>query len=788
MMHPEAVEVGMRGLDCLGRTHLLALFLLAGLAAGVWSSAEAVRAQDGLPTRPSVHTITALHQGLQVYWYEPGEDGGSALTAYDVEYRSTGAEQWTDAGHTGTSQPAVIAGLRFDTAYEVRVRARNANGAGPWSSVESRRTSRDDGKPDPPRPPALEPGDGRLKVSWTAPAYTGGRPLTGYRVRYTTDNAATWRTWAPGGNRLITGTTTTITGLDNGVTVGVTVGALNARGQGRYALPFAEAAPAPALTLSLEISRKLCTANTLTELSWTITGGVPPYTLTVEGKKVDPDAEKHRANCGPIATDPLTGDPLPESKKRFRATVTDSRTTPASVNQQVDVELAAALPVPIATAQVSPMRLSVNIAWDGLLRPSSCQVASGCFGFRTRAAGETSWNYSDDSQERIGIGRRPWIHRDVDAAGATIEASISAVRDPIELETPDVLNWAPTIKATTLTKISGLTATATHDTVTVRWNRQTSADVWDVDIGRLGGGGAFKSLSAYGSADQVAAWGDPASATHEVTFTQLPSDTEYRVHVRGRSFPERGPDHVVGAGATVRTKPAPPGQAPLVRGPQNLRATATNDTVTVSWDHPRLDTKDDYWLYIEGPNPWNVPVAQMHTTVFPPANSRTYTGLDPDTTYRIEVMHNDIVRAKAELTITTLPTPGSPAEAGRHSSPGQELQSIQNWPLNGPFAPVWPVPAYVSDPERWAWFTEDAWIRRGGTYIDQRRGEIDTRRWHGGIDIGAENRPSYRHPIQAIAEGVVREFAFTEGAYVVYCPGASGGHHMIDDVFEQDDN
>jgi hypothetical protein len=78
----------MRGLDCLSRTHLLGLVLLAGLAAGVWSSADDVSAQEGLPTRASVHTITALHQGLQVYWYEPGEDGGSALTAYDVEYSS----------------------------------------------------------------------------------------------------------------------------------------------------------------------------------------------------------------------------------------------------------------------------------------------------------------------------------------------------------------------------------------------------------------------------------------------------------------------------------------------------------------------------------------------------------------------------------------------------------------------------------------------------------------------------------------------------------------------------
>jgi hypothetical protein len=255
---------------------LLGLVLLLGLAAGVWLSAVSIGAEDGLPTRASVHTITALHQGLRVYWYEPGEDGGSAITGYEVEYRSLGAEQWTDAGHTGTSQPAVIAELRFDTAYEVRVRARNANGAGPWSTVESRRTSRDDGKPDPPWPPTLEPGDGRLKVSWTAPAYTGGRPITGYRVRYTTDNAATWRTWAQGGNPLITGTSTTITGLDGGIAVGVAVGALNARGQGRYSSPIAEATPAPAASPPPAPTLRVTPMNQALYVSWSPVSAKPP--------------------------------------------------------------------------------------------------------------------------------------------------------------------------------------------------------------------------------------------------------------------------------------------------------------------------------------------------------------------------------------------------------------------------------------------------------------------------------------------------------------------------------
>ncbi|MCY4619644.1 MAG: fibronectin type III domain-containing protein, partial [Chloroflexi bacterium] len=218
--------------------------------AGSWWTLPAADAQGGLPGAPDIHTITPLHQGLRVYWWPPGRDGGSALTDYEVYHRASGAQPWTDAGHQGLSQTAVIAGLRFNTSYEVRVRARNADGAGPWSMTESRRTLPNDGRPDQPVPPSLEPGDGRVEVTWAAPAYTGGRAITGYHVRYTTDDAATWRFWAPGGNRLIRSTTTTISGLDNGQTVGVVVAAVNGCGQGRFSAPIAQAAPEPAASLS----------------------------------------------------------------------------------------------------------------------------------------------------------------------------------------------------------------------------------------------------------------------------------------------------------------------------------------------------------------------------------------------------------------------------------------------------------------------------------------------------------------------------------------------------------
>ena len=109
------------------------------------------------------------------------------------------------------------------------------------------------------------------------------------------------------------------------------------------------------------------------------------------------------------------------------------------------------------------------------------------------------------------------------------------------------------------------------------------------------------------------------------------------------------------AGTTIRTSVAPPDHTPRVRGPQNLRATATHDTITVSWDHPWPETEDDYWLGISSSTA-SVPIRHINARVFPPASQYTYTDLDP-TTYRIVVMHNDIVREGAEITITTSAAP-----------------------------------------------------------------------------------------------------------------------------------
>ena len=95
------------------------------------------------PDAPAAPTLTAGTTWLEASWTAPA-DNGSAITGYDLHYRTTGGN-WQDASHAGTSTTKRIEGLDADTAHEVRVRASNAEGAGDWSPAASGRTDAADG-------------------------------------------------------------------------------------------------------------------------------------------------------------------------------------------------------------------------------------------------------------------------------------------------------------------------------------------------------------------------------------------------------------------------------------------------------------------------------------------------------------------------------------------------------------------------------------------------------------------------------------------------------------------
>ena len=86
------------------------------------------------PGMPAVAATSGSTTSLDVSWTAPVNTGRPALSGYKLRYR-TGSGAWTDHAHSGTgTTSATIASLTPSAAYEVQVRAVNADGDGAWSA------------------------------------------------------------------------------------------------------------------------------------------------------------------------------------------------------------------------------------------------------------------------------------------------------------------------------------------------------------------------------------------------------------------------------------------------------------------------------------------------------------------------------------------------------------------------------------------------------------------------------------------------------------------------------
>ena len=144
---------------------------------------------DGIPSAPAAPVLQTRNAALAVSWTAPADDGGSAITDYDLRYRekpASGDPTWTQLDDTtaSTATTATITGLTNGTEYEVQVRAQNANGEGPWSPTATETPVEGDVAP------AFAQGETITTQSWkvgtvvdlTLPAATGGNGTVSYEL------------------------------------------------------------------------------------------------------------------------------------------------------------------------------------------------------------------------------------------------------------------------------------------------------------------------------------------------------------------------------------------------------------------------------------------------------------------------------------------------------------------------------------------------------------------------------------------------------------------------------
>ena len=150
-------------------------------------------AATGIPIAPQNPRATAAGPSvIDLDWGAPVSDGGSSITHYEVSVSADGGVSWGPP-QTATQTSYRHTGVPAGATRHYRVRARNANHFGPWTSAVSATTSAE----TPPGPPrsltATAISFSTIELSWSAPQNPGSSPITGYRIEWSSTRTGVWR-------------------------------------------------------------------------------------------------------------------------------------------------------------------------------------------------------------------------------------------------------------------------------------------------------------------------------------------------------------------------------------------------------------------------------------------------------------------------------------------------------------------------------------------------------------------------------------------------------------------
>jgi photosystem II stability/assembly factor-like uncharacterized protein len=210
-----------------GTTYTFTVAATNAAGTGPPSDPSPPRTARTTPSPPTGVTATPVDRGAIVSWTKTTDDGGSPVTGYVVTGFKDGVFHRESVFQGGSYTSVEVGGLVNGTTYTYKVQSQSVAGTGPMSTASNPVTART--RPGKPGKPTAVPGDGKVSLTWTAPASDGGAPITAYQVTpYVDEVAQPARTFASAA------TTQQITGLANGVPVRFDVAATNEAGTGSH--------------------------------------------------------------------------------------------------------------------------------------------------------------------------------------------------------------------------------------------------------------------------------------------------------------------------------------------------------------------------------------------------------------------------------------------------------------------------------------------------------------------------------------------------------------------------
>ena len=464
---------------------------------------------------------------------------GADVPAYDLEWGRGGTRQTeTRDGRSGLIE---VGPLEGGNTYEFRVRARNDLGRSGWSPTATL-------SPTiwPQRRPLAALNRGSLYVLWPPAAGAEWYETQWLNAADPAETARVRVSAAPNEG----GSLAARIGRDGGFEDGRWLVRVRAGPWGTWSIPHALdlAGQPPRLWLGVRLRYgDSCTEAGLRELFWNIYGGVPPYTLTIDGEPVDLDREDFSVFCGLRPSDPQPCDPEPKLHQTFIAVLTDSRgvATRAGLQAVVAVppnRLITGSVLPTAVASGTTMRL----AWETRAKLFADDSAACAYELRYQS---TAWDADiwpgewTAIDETIAASATEYLHSGLDPE-RRYRYQVRA-RNNI-----GVGEWSrPFPRTAARPGAATLTAsTAASGSVALSWSAASAgAARWE-----------YRQRPADGSwGDWTAIVGSDAStATH--TVTDLTEDAHYDFQVRAANVAGQGRASAIATGAAGLTPPSSP--------------------------------------------------------------------------------------------------------------------------------------------------------------------------------------------------------------------------------------
>ena len=623
----DARSVGVSGLENLRQYRFSLRALNGGTEPGAAVTVQATpRAAITAPTAPRSLTAEPGDTVVRITWEPPADNGGSALTGYQM--RGGLQTTWASISATVTG-PANFPNLENGREYTFEVRAVNDIGPGPIASVDAtpRATIT---APSAPRNLAASPGDAQVTLTWDPPAEDGGSDVTGYE--YQVDQGD----WKDGGTTDARSVVVS-SGLENEQSYAFSLRAVNDIGPG--AVATVEATPRATITAP-SAPRNLAAepGNAMVTLTWSPPANDGGSDITGYEYQVD-QGDWHDAGAADARSVGVSG---LENGREFTFSLRAGNETGPGPIASVNATPRAAITAPSAPRNLTaePGDTVVRIFWE----PPADNGGSALTGYQFRGGLVTSWLPAPPTENgpanfgSLENGREYTFEvRAVNDVGPGPIASVNA--------TPRAAPSAP----------RNLTVSPRDTTATLTW--EPAAD---------DGGSA---ITGYQYQVDQGDWKDAgAAAARSVVVTGLENGRQYTFAVRAVNG--------IGPGAVemVEATPRPGAIAPTA--PRGLTVAPRDTTATLTWSLPANDGGSDVtgYEYQVDQGDWNDAGAAA-------ARSVVVTGLENGRSYTFSLRSVNGTGPGAVATVQTTPRLGAIAPSAPRNlaaEPG-DAQATLTW-------------------------------------------------------------------------------------------------------------